>query len=118
MMLRRLPFLGFSLFLFFGGCQTRSSFDFGSYSQAEHFYEKGEYEKAIKKYQEYVRENRDGNMVAISYYYMAKSYDALKKRDEAREYYRKIIQDFPKSSWAAYAKTRLQELQAEPSPSL
>ena len=92
------------------GCSTHSEFSFGNYSEAEQLYEKGKYEKAIQKYENYIRENREGDMVAIASYYMARSYEALKRPEEARSLYRKIRDEYRKSVWAGFAKERLQEL--------
>ena len=100
-----------SLFLLsLGGCRSTPAFNFGAYSQAERFYEKREYPKAIAKYEEYVRENPEGNLAAISYYYMAKSYEGLGQGEKAREIYKKIAKEYPNVVWADFAKTRLKEL--------
>ena len=92
------------------GCSTPSEFSFGKYSEAEQLYEKGKYEKAIRKYEEYIRENREGNMTVIAYYSVAKSYEALNRLEEARSVYRKIRDEYRRTVWAGFAKARLQEL--------
>ena len=92
------------------GCQARPSFSFGAYSEAEHLYEKGEYPKAIEKYEEYLRENPNGNMAVISQYYMAKSYEGMGERPKAEEIYRQITKEHPDLIWANFSKTRLEEL--------
>ena len=92
-------------------CQSRPpSFNFGAYSEAERFYEQGRYEKAIEKYQAYLRENPEGNMAAIASYSMAKSYEALGKLDQARPLYQKIIKEYSHLPWADFSKSRLKEL--------
>jgi len=95
-----------------GGCRTGPgpAFNFGTYSQAERFYEKKQYQKAIAKYEEYLRENPEGNMAVISYYYMAKSFEGLGQTEEAKAIYKKIVKDYPDLVWADFAKTRLKEL--------
>jgi len=98
------------LFLSLVGCRTAPSFHFGAYSEGEKLYKKGEYRKAITKYEEYLQENREGNMAAISYYYMAKSYENLGQVAEARRIYERVIRDYPHLIWTDFAKTRLQEL--------
>lgn len=103
------PFLLLSL-LSLLSCRSTPAFDFGAYSEAERFYQKGQYEKAISKYQEYLRENREGNMVAIAHYYMAKSYEGLERTSEARQTYERIVREYPRLIWADFAKTRLKEL--------
>ena len=95
------------------GCHTESSFHFGAYSEAEKFYEKKEFEKAIIKYEQYIHENPGGNMAAISLYYMAKSHEALKHWDEAREIYEKIVKEQSGPIWVDFAKARLRELSSQ-----
>ena len=103
-----------SLFLSFLGCRTTDEgFNFGAYSQAEKFYEKGKYDKAIEKYQEFLRENQEGNMGVIAQYYMAKSYEGLGRIPEARELYEKIAKENPKLMWADFSKDRLKELNSK-----
>jgi len=92
------------------GCQRTPTFQFGAYSEAEQFYEKGKYEKAIAKYQEYLKENREGNMAAIACYYMAKSYQNLGLTEEARRLYKRIVKEYPGLIWADFSKTQLKEL--------
>ena len=103
----------FSLGLFLG-CHRSPSFNFGAYTEAERLYEKGKYEKALIKYQEYLRDNPEGNMAVISEYYMAKSYDALGDTGRARELYEKVVKEHPDLVWAGFSKTRLEELKQEP----
>ena len=100
-------------------CASHGSrnFYFGNYSEAEQFYNKSQYEKAIQKYQAYIDENPDGNLAVISRYYMAKSHAALGHTGEARELYQQIVQKYPDLVWANFAKTQLKELEgAAPSP--
>lgn len=100
--------LGFST-----GCIRRSqNFYFGHYSDAERYYTKGEYEKAIEKYQAYRDENPEGNLAVIAQYYMAKSYQALGKTDEARAAYEQIKKEHPDLVWANFSETQLKELAA------
>lgn len=93
------------------GCVRRSqNFYFGHYSDAERHYTKGEYEKAIEKYQAYRDENPEGNLAVIAQYYMAKSYQALGKTDEARTAYEQIKKEHPDLVWANFSETQLKEL--------
>ena len=93
-------------------CAFRStkSFYFGTYSEAEQFYSKGQYEKAIQKYQAYIDENPEGNLAVISQYYMAKSHAALGHSGEAKALYQQIAQKYPDLVWANFSKTQLKEL--------
>ena len=87
------------------------NFYFGNYSEAEQFYNKGQYEKAIQKYQAYIDENTEGNLAVISQYYMAKSHAALGHKDEAKALYQQIAQKYPDLVWANFSKTQLKELE-------
>ena len=106
--------IAFLFLLAFAGCQSQPpQFQFGAYSEAERCYEKKEYAKAIAKYQEYLRENQEGNMTVIARYYMAKSHEALGQTDEARSLYEKIMKEHPKLIWAEFSKSRLQEIDSK-----
>lgn len=97
--------------ILFNACVHRSdSFYFGSFSDAEQYFNKGEYEKAIGKYQEYVSENPKGNLSIISRYYVGKSFLALGEKDKARESFEEIVRDYPDQVWANFSKTQLDEI--------
>ena len=85
-------------------------FYFGPYSEAEKFYNKGEYEKAIEKYQAYINENPEGNLTVISQYYIARSHASLGHTDEAKAIYKEIIEKHPDLVWAKFSDAQLQEL--------
>ncbi len=93
-------------------CAFRSSQRaFGPYSEAEAFYNKGNYPKAIEKYQEYLATNPQGNLAAIAEYYIAKSYLISGKQVEAQQGFQQVVAKFPGTSWAEFAKDQLQILQ-------
>ncbi len=95
-------------------CAFRSSsHSFGPYSDAENFYKKGNYPKAIAKYQEYLAANPQGNLAAIAEYYTAKSYVASGDTAQARDRFEQVKQKFPGTSWAAFAKEQLEMMQGE-----
>jgi TolA-binding protein len=93
------------------------NFYFGTYSEAEQLYNRAEYEKAIQKYQAYIDENPEGNLAIISQYYIARSYSALGRTEEARSIFEKIIKDHPDVIWANFSETQLKEMQSQSSPS-
>ena len=93
------------------GTRGPERFYFGNYSEAEKCYNKGEYEKAIEKYQAYIDENPDGNLAIISQYYLGKSQAALGRTEEAKAIYEEIIVGHPDLVWAKFAETQLQELE-------
>lgn len=86
-------------------------FYFGSYSEAEKHYNKGDYEKAIEQYQAYIDENSDGNLAIISEYYIGKSHVALGHLEEAKKIFTKIEEEHPDLVWANFSKTQLKELE-------
>ena len=108
-----LPFI-LTVFIFtLTACQTPSSFNFGAYSEAERLYEKKKYKEAVTKYEEYLRENPEGNMSVISTYYLAKSHEALAQFDQAKALYEKIVREHPDLTWANFARERLVELSSQ-----
>jgi len=96
----------------FSSCATRKAqnFYFGNYSEAERFYSKGDYKKAIEKYEAYREENPEGNLAVIAQYYMAKSHQALGEGEEAKKLYEDIVKQHPDLVWANFSQTQLKEL--------
>jgi len=88
-------------------------FYFGSYSEAEKLFNKGDYEKAIVKYQEYINTNPDGNLAVISEYYIGKSHLALGQTDEAKSIFEQISKEHPDLVWAKFSDTQLKEIQSK-----
>lgn len=84
---------------------------FGPYSDAETFYKKGNYPKAIEKYQEYINANPQGNLAATAQYYIAKSYAASGDAAKAVENFEQVVKQYPQTSWADFAKEQLELLQ-------
>jgi tetratricopeptide (TPR) repeat protein len=96
----------------FASCASGApKYSFGPYSEAETFYKKANYPKAIEKYQEYLTLNPQGNLAAIAEYYIAKSYAASGNRDKAREGFQQVSEKFPGTSWAEFSKEQLDMLQ-------
>ena len=84
---------------------------FGNYSEAERLYNKGDYRKAVERYQAYLNENPEGNLAVISKYYIGKSYAALGQVDKARTAYQQILEKHPDLVWANFAQNKLKELE-------
>jgi TolA-binding protein len=92
-------------------CASQSGINsFGPYSAAETYYDKGNYPKAIEKYQEYLARNPQGTMAAIAKYYVAKSYLISGNAGKARENFELVVKQFPGTSWAEFAKEQLKSL--------
>lgn len=108
----RLFAVGAILGVILASCASRSpKYSFGPYSEAETFYKKGNYSKAIEKYQEYLAANPQGNLAAIAEYYVAKSYVASGNPEKAREGFKLVLEKFPGTSWAEFSKEQLEMLQ-------
>jgi TolA-binding protein len=104
--------VGALLGVMLASCASRSPrYNFGPYSEAEAFYKKENYPKAIEKYQEYLAANPQGNMAAIAEYYIAKSYAVSGNLDKARAGFERILEKFPGTSWAEFSKEQLEILQ-------
>jgi TolA-binding protein len=114
MMKRQIVGVSFAIaVLLFSSCARHSrNFYFGNYSEAEKLYNKGDYQKAVEKYQAYIDENPEGNLALIAEYYIAKSQQALGNADEAKKRYEKIIAEHPDAVWANFSKTKLREIQS------
>ncbi len=100
-----ISFLGIS-------CASRAvpTSSFGPYSAAETYYTKGNYPKAIEKYQEYLALNPQGNMAAISEYYIGKSHVLSGDAAKACESFERVVTQYPKTSWAEFSKEQLELL--------
>ena len=107
----RLWAVGALLSVLFASCAFHSSkHSFGPYSAAETFYSKGNYSKAIEKYQEYLALNPQGNMAAISEYYIGKSHVLSGDAAKACESFKRVVTQYPKTSWAEFSKEQLELL--------
>ncbi len=91
-------------------------FYFGAYSEAETLYRKGDYERAIQKYQAYTDENPEGNLAVISQYYIARSHASLGHKDEAVAIFQRIIKDHPETVWANFSETQLKQIESSAAP--
>ena len=106
----RIVLFVFMAFALVSCARSRESFYFGNYSEAEQLYNKGEYDKAIQKYQVYRDENPEGNLAVISLYYIGKSKAALGQIEEAKKIFEQIIKDHPDIVWANFSETQLKEM--------
>ena len=91
--------------------QTPAS-SFGPYSAAETYYAKGNYPKAVEKYQEYLSGNPQGVFAATSEYYIGKSQLLSGDASKARESFERVVTQYPQTSWADFAKEQLDALKA------
>ncbi len=92
-------------------CASRSvESRFGSYAEAERLYQKGDYGRAADHYEKYLKENPQGNLVAVASYYLARSYVAVGETDAARKVFRSVVEDHPKTTWADFSKKQLESL--------
>ena len=104
----RLLAVGALLGMMLASCASHSSKrSFGPYSDAENLYKKGNYFKAIEKYQEYLASYPQGNMAAVAEYYVAKSYAVSGDTAKARESFERVVTRYPGTSWAAFSAEQL-----------
>lgn len=106
------PFVLFCLVGISACAHQSEKFYFGDYSQAENFYQQGDFERAIQKYQAYIDENPEGNLAVIAAYYMARSHAALGHKEEAKALFEDIIKNHPQVVWANFSETQLKELES------
>ena len=99
-----------AVILIAGCAHNPDQFYFGNYSEAERFYAKGQYDRAIQKYQSYIDENPEGNLAVIAAYYMGRSHQALGHIDEAKIIYESIVNNHKDLVWANFSETQLKEL--------
>ncbi|MBN1687865.1 MAG: tetratricopeptide repeat protein [Candidatus Omnitrophica bacterium] len=104
---------GLGVFILLSCARNPEHFYFGNYSQAERLYQKGEYERAIQKYQEYIDENPEGNLAVISLYYIARSHMALGHDEEARALFDEVSTKHPDLVWAHFSEMQLKEMDAQ-----
>ena len=104
-------FLMLTFSVFAASCaRSPEHFYFGSYSEAEMFYKKGEYERAIQMYQAYIDENPEGNMAVIAKYYIAKSRLELGQTEEAKLLFEEVVRNYPDVVWANFSQTQLDQM--------
>ena len=88
-----------------------SSFaDAARYEKAVAFYKTGDYEKALEAV---AAVNLNGKLRKDAYWLMAESSAALKKEEQAIQYYQLLVRDFPKSDMSCDAAYRLAYLLQE-----
>ena len=84
--------------------------DAARYEKAVAFYKTGDYEKALAAV---AAVNLDGKLRKDAYWLMAESSSALKKEEQAIQYYQLIVREFPKSNMSCDAAYRLAYLLQE-----
>ncbi len=78
------------------------------YEQGHTYYSQRKYEEAIEVLKQVV-EMKD-EKVEDALYFIGRSYHMLSDKENAKKYYEQIIEEYPDSSRASQAKTRLKEL--------
>ena len=74
------------------------------------YYDDGNYEKVVESLSEYEAAGLDKDNLAQAYYLMGKSYVNLNRIDLARQYFAKIINNFPGSPLTNIAKQELEKI--------
>lgn len=71
------------------------------------FYKQGKYNEALKFFSEAIKENSNNDACI---YYFARSLEKTNNVDYALEYYKKVIDAFPKSKFSEYAKLEITKI--------
>ncbi|RME15356.1 MAG: hypothetical protein D6797_06720 [Bdellovibrio sp.] len=82
----------------------------GPYTQAEEWFKKGEWKKAILSYQKYRELYPKGSKYADATYKIGVCFQELKMYEDAKVFFEEVIAKFPKSREARKAKYRLSHL--------
>ena len=78
-----------------------------AYALGRQAHDDGDYEQAAV----YLQAACDYGLRSDScYYYLGKSYQLMEANEQAAEYYRRLLAEFPSSSLASYTRTRLGEM--------
>lgn len=84
------------------------------FKQATLFTKQKEYNKAIENYTKIINLNKDGIYVDNAYYQMAILYSKkLNNMEKAKEYYQKIIFDYPSSIYLVDARNKYRKLRGD-----
>ncbi|HWR58825.1 MAG TPA: 6-pyruvoyl-tetrahydropterin synthase-related protein [Thermodesulfovibrionales bacterium] len=84
-----------------------------SFLHAISYYLEGDHKRAIEAFKRLVMDFPESSSVAEVYYHMGLSYSGLNDKDRARETFNFLISAHPDKQWAAYAKDRLREMDAQ-----
>lgn len=79
------------------------------YEEGHNLYSKRKYEEAIQVLNQVVEINED--KVPDALYFIARSYHMLSDKENAAKYYQKVIDDYPDSTRASQAKSRIGAVQ-------
>ncbi len=72
--------------------------------------EKGDYEQALKNFEKSMEETYGSDLKVLGYLNMARNYEALNDRENALQYYKKIIDDQEDSLFSALAQDKISAL--------
>jgi TolA-binding protein len=89
------------------GCTSMPATKF---DQAKDLQKEGKYAEAIKLYRDFIAEGEYPSIRASAQYEIARSYRSLNRVSDAREAYKKVMDLYPTSQEAQWAKEELKEL--------
>ena len=90
------------------GCGTPTPVT--KFDKAKDLQNDGKYSDAIAKYKEFIAEKEYPNLLPFAQYNIARSYRSLGKMTDARDAYKKVMELYPTSEPAQWAKDELKEL--------
>jgi len=80
------------------------------YQEAGKLFEKKKWDEAVLAYEEYRKTNPSGKNYADATYKIGVCFENMKSKDDARAFYKEVIEKFPKSKEASLAKGKLKKL--------
>ncbi len=82
----------------------------GFFSRGERHYEREEYQEAIASFDSYRKRIPKGRRYAQATLKMGRCFEKLKMKNDAKAFYKEVIQRYPKTAVALKAEANLQKL--------
>jgi len=81
------------------------------YDVAKNLQKQNKFADAIKEYQQFIEANKDSSLVPYALYNIAWCYRGMYKKDEALAAYKQLIDQYPQSEPAQWAKVDMERLE-------
>ena len=96
--------------LFASGC-VQVPTKFAAYPAADSLQKDGKFAEAIEKYNEFVETNPESALVPNALFHIAECYVGLDQKDDATAAFKKVMDQFPASDPAQWAKQKIKILE-------
>lgn len=87
-----------------------SSVPAGPFQKAEELFEEGEFEQAVAEYDKYRKKNPNGKNYAEATLKMGQCFQKLQMNQDAKAFYKEVIQRFPNTQVAQKAQSHLRNI--------